>query len=118
MSTRRLSQPGLIDAMMADLGGPRTTELLARLDAAIDWARLAAPIAALPEYKKRGPGRPAWPPVVMLRCLMLAKWFNLSDPGLEEALQDRLSFRRFAGLSRDDATPDETTFVRFRARLR
>ena len=118
MSTKRLSQPGLIDAFVAGLGGPRTTELLTRLDAAIDWDRLAAPIAALPEYKKNGPGRPAWPPVVMLRCLMLAKWFNLSDPGLEEALLDRLSFRTFVGLSRADGTPDETTFVRFRARLR
>ena len=32
-------------------------------------------------------------------CLMLAKWFNLSDPGLEEALLDRISFRKFVGLS-------------------
>jgi IS5 family transposase len=31
---------------------------------------------------------------------------------------DRLSFRRFVGLALSDATPDETTFVRFRARLR
>ncbi|MBL0922108.1 MAG: transposase [Phycisphaerales bacterium] len=34
------------------------------------------------------------------------------------ALLDRLSFRRFVGLSLNDGTPDETTFVRFRARLR
>jgi len=34
----------------------------------------------------------------MLRCVMLAKWFSLSDPQLEENLKDRLSFRRFAGL--------------------
>ena len=54
----------------------------------------------------------------MLKCVMLAKWFSLSDPGLEEALLDRISFRRFVGLSFTDATPDETTFVRFRARLR
>jgi IS5 family transposase len=49
---------------------------------------------------------------------MLQKWFNLSDPQLEEQLKDRISFRRFAGLSQDDPTPDETTFVKFRARLR
>jgi transposase, IS5 family len=54
----------------------------------------------------------------MLKCVLLAKWFGLSDPQLEECLQDRLSFRRFVGLSLNDATPDETTFVRFRARLR
>jgi len=53
----------------------------------------------------------------MLKCIMLAKWFNFSDPGLEEALLDRISFRRFVGLSFTDTTPDETTFVRLRARL-
>ncbi|MHC4526202.1 MAG: transposase, partial [Planctomycetota bacterium] len=33
-------------------------------------------------------------------------------------LLDRLSFRRFVGLTMDDKTPDETTFVIFRRRLR
>ncbi len=37
---------------------------------------------------------------------------------LEEQLKDRISFRRFVGLGQQDPTPDETTFVRFRARLR
>jgi IS5 family transposase len=49
---------------------------------------------------------------------MLAKWFGLSDPMLEGMLRDRLSFRRFVGLGLSDATPDETTFVKFRNRLR
>ena len=30
--------------------------------------------------------------------MMLQKWFNLSDPMLEEMLYDRISFRRFVGL--------------------
>jgi hypothetical protein len=30
----------------------------------------------------------------MLKCLMLQGWCNLSDPGLEEALRDRISFLR------------------------
>jgi IS5 family transposase len=54
----------------------------------------------------------------MIKCLLLQKWFGLSDPQLEEMLRDRLSFRRFVGLSLDDATPDETSFVVFRKRLR
>jgi transposase, IS5 family len=64
------------------------------------------------------PGERPIDPLVMLRCLMLAKWYNLSDPQMEEQLKDRISFRRFAGLSLQDRTPDETTFVKFRARLR
>ena len=54
----------------------------------------------------------------MLKCILPAKWFGLSDTQLEECLKDRLSFRRFVGLSLTDATPNQTTFVRFRARLR
>jgi IS5 family transposase len=54
----------------------------------------------------------------MLKCILPAKWFGLSDMQLEEFLKDRLSLGRFVGPSLTDATPDQTTFVRFRARLR
>ena len=123
MAERRNADHGLVDAWTAELGGPRTAALLARLDRAVAWTALAAPIAALPEYRARPAhedkgGRPAWPALTMLKCALLAKWFGLSDAQLEECLADRLSFRRFVGLSLGDATPDETTFVRFRARLR
>jgi IS5 family transposase len=123
MAERKNADGGLIDSWMADLGGPRTTALLSRLDAAVPWGTLVKPIAALPEYRAKPMdqdkgGRPAWPALTMLKCVMLAKWFGLSDPQLEENLKDRLSFRRFVGLSLTDATPDETTFVRFRGRLR
>jgi IS5 family transposase len=36
----------------------------------------------------------------------------------EEMLKDRISFRRFVGLSLDDATPDHSTVSTFRSRLR
>lgn len=123
MAERMNADAGLIDVWTAGLGGPRTAALLDKLDNAVPWAALAKPIVALPEYrpiKKREEnkgGRPAWPAVTMLKCVMLAKWFGLSDPQLEECLKDRLSFRRFVGLSLNDSTPDETTFVRFRTRL-
>jgi IS5 family transposase len=118
MAIRRNGSMGFVDAALDGLGGPRATALLERLNAAAPWETLAAPIRALPEYNAPGAGHPAWCPVLMLRCLMLQKWFNLSDPGLEDALKDRISFRAFVGLSFTDKTPDETTFVKFRARLR
>ena len=108
-----------LDSQVADLGGPRTKSLLNRLDEAIPWNQLAAPIRELPEYQPSSKGgNAAWPAVTMLKCLLLAKWFGLSDPQLEECLRDRLSFRQFIGLSLSDRTPDETTFVKFRKRLR
>jgi IS5 family transposase len=54
----------------------------------------------------------------MLKALLLQQWYGLSDAGLEEALNDRMSFRRFCGLSLEAASPDHTTICRFRERLR
>jgi IS5 family transposase len=53
----------------------------------------------------------------MFKALLLQQWYGLSDPGLEEAICDRLSFQRFLGLSLADPVPDETRICRFRNRL-
>jgi IS5 family transposase len=63
-------------------------------------------------------GRPAWPPDVLFRCLLLAEWNGLSDTQLEEALVFRFDFRRFAGIELTAEVPDSTTFVVFRERIR
>jgi IS5 family transposase len=123
MKKRGTGQSSFADLGVAGLGGPKTAALLAKLDAAVPWDELVEPVRELPEYAKyiadpSLPGERPIDPRVMLKGLMLQKWFNLSDPQLEEQLKDRISFRRFAGLSQQDPTPDETTFVKFRGRLR
>src|SRR5690606_6383456 len=119
MAVRTNQEKAFVDVMLEDLGGPRASKLLARLDQAVPWEKIVRPILRLPEYRPNPKGgRPAWSPVVMLKSLLLAKWFKLSDPALEDALQDRISFRRFVGLAFNDTTPDETSFVVFRNRLR
>jgi IS5 family transposase len=51
----------------------------------------------------------------MLRLYFLQQWFNLSDPGLEEALYESLVLRRFAGIDLGkEPAPDETTICKFR----
>ena len=62
-------------------------------------------------------GEPAWPPLAMFKALLLSIWYDLSDVKLAEALDDRASFRSFCGFSRTEATPERTTFVRFRKAL-
>jgi IS5 family transposase len=111
------AQPTFTDAAVVDLGGPRTIAFLERCEQLVDWNGMVTTIAPLFPEQPKG-GRPFWPAVTMLKCVMLQKWFNLSDPQLEEQLRDRISFRRFVGLSFSDATPDETTLVNFRKRLR
>ena len=41
----------------------------------------------------------------------------LSDPAIDEAVRDRLSFRRFCGVPLDEETPDHSSIWRFRQRL-
>ena len=88
---------------------------LAEMAAAVPWSVLDAVIA--PHYPKEGPqgGRRAFPIAVMLRIYCLQQWYNLSDPGAEEALYDIQSMRAFCNLELGrDPIPDETTILNFR----
>jgi transposase, IS5 family len=85
---------------------------LARIEALIDWSALERRLGGL---RAAPTGRRPYPPLKMLKALYLQALYQLSDPGLEAALLDRLSFRRFCGFALDQATPDETTILRFRA---
>ena len=55
--------------------------------------------------------------LVLLKAILLQSLYGLSDRELEDALADRLSFRRFVGLSLDAGVPDHTVLNRFRNRL-
>ncbi|MCL4768324.1 MAG: IS5 family transposase [Hyphomicrobiaceae bacterium] len=88
---------------------------LAEMEQVVPWSRLEAVIA--PHYPKASPngGRRPFPLGVMLRIYLLQQWYQLSDPGAEEALYDICSMRAFAGLELGrDAIPDETTILNFR----
>lgn len=50
----------------------------------------------------------------MLRVHCLQLFYNLSDPGMEDALYEIESMRRFAGLRLSERLPDETTILNFR----
>ena len=96
------------------IANPRLGEnkKLAEIDAMIDWAALKAALAGL---RDASTGRPGYSALPMLKALYLQALYDLSDPELEAALLDRLSFRRFCGFALEDASPDETTICRFRA---
>lgn len=106
-----MSGPGFGDLAAERLRRETELDRIARL---LNWAPLAY---RLEKHCRKLDGRPPFPPVVMFRALLLAQWYDLSDRDLEEALCDRLSFRRFVGLGIEQATPDHTTLCRFRERL-
>ena len=91
---------------------------LEEMDQVVPWARLCALIE--PRYPKASPagGRPPLPLERMFRIYCLQQWYNLSDPGAEEALYDSITMRRFAGVRTDaDIIPDETLILNFRRLL-
>lgn len=63
-------------------------------------------------------GADAYPPLMLLKSMLLQKWFRIpSDPELENQINDRISFKKFLGLSLGKPSPDHSTFSRFRSRL-
>src|SRR5579862_3655448 len=86
----------------------RRERFLAEMNAVVPWARLLTLIA--PHYPTGAGGRSPMPLERMLRIYFMQQWFNQSDPGMEDALYDSESMRRFAGIElSEDAIPDETT---------
>ena len=83
------------------------------MDRVVPWRDLCALIE--PVYPKAGHGRPPIGLERTLRVYFLQLWFNLSDPGVEEALYESLSMRRFADIDLGrEPVPDETTVCKFR----
>ena len=115
MARKRVGQLGLGDGVVAGRRG-RAVEQLERIRGLIDWGGIERVLAPV-EPKASGKGEAGWPSLVLFRGLLLQRWYDLSDEGLEEALFDRLSFLRFCGLSLEDDVPDHSTFWRFRERL-
>lgn len=107
-----LGQLGFLEAFMRP--GLGTNETLERIDKLVRWYRFDN---IMEKVRSGETGRPPYPARAMFKALLLQQWYGLSDPGLEEALSDRLSFRRFCGFGLDQPTPDETTLCRFRNAL-
>ena len=116
MSRRDYSQKTFADTLIEGRSRRRKRlDRLERVDELLDWDLIDRLLDAINAERRGGRG---YPPLCMVKALLLAQWHDLSDPGLEDALADRLSFRRFCGFPLDEETPDETSFVRFRGRLR
>jgi IS5 family transposase len=109
MAVRSTGQFSFVDALAPQLSGGKGR--LDRLDGLVKWYRFEKLLAFL---REGGAGRPAYPPLLMFKVLLLQSLYGLSDAEMEEALADRLSFRRFVGVALTDAVPDHSTICRFR----
>lgn len=106
---KRMGQMSFADELVSG-----AKNFLLEADAFVDWKPMEKALSGI--YGSTT-GRPSYPLLLLFKTLLLQQWYRLSDPGLEAALSDRISFRRFVGLSLSDPVPDHSTISRFRSQL-
>lgn len=91
----------------------RADRFLDEMNRVVPWAELVAVVA--PHWGGAATGRKPTDVELLLRLHCLQLWYNLSDPALEDAVHDRLSFQRFLKLDPlTQKVPDESTVLHFR----
>jgi len=96
----------------------RSLETLMNLKETNSWGRIESILMKDYPVGQKKEGNRAYPPLHLFKCLLLQKWFSIkSDPELESQINDRQSFQSFLGLSANEASPDHSTFSKFRKRL-
>src|SRR5512135_334996 len=112
MARRDLRQVSFADGLVNQRAGRNSW--MDEIDKLVDWS---AVVKVLDRIYGSDEGRPVLSTFDLCEAVAPAAVVRLSDPGLEEAVDDRLSFRRFAGLPLDEGVPDHSTIWRFRQEL-
>jgi IS5 family transposase len=107
----------LIDfAMRAEYARVRALgDDLCDIGSQVDWERFRFLEPMIYKNRTSLGGRPNIDIVIMIKLLVLQRWFGLSDPELERQVADRISFRIF--LDTTEVVPDFSTVWLFRERL-
>ena len=90
---------------------------LTQVDTLIDWDKVRKLIEKKYTKKQNAVGTKAYDCILLFKILLLEVWYGLSDPGVEERVNDSISFSRFLGLSAEETCPDHSTISRFRTAL-
>jgi transposase, IS5 family len=91
----------------------RCEKFLTEMNQVIPWHEFIAELSKY--YEEKDTGRPKTDLLLLLKIYFLQQWYNLSDPGVEEAVYDRNSFQKFLQIDLiADRIPDETTILNFR----
>jgi len=118
MAEKRFKELGMgsfFGSLVYDRVVPRD-HFLVQLNAVIDWDRFTDML--LPAYKGLAEeGRPPYPPVVILKMLVITYLYHLSERQVEEATNMHLAIKEFVGLAVDELAPDHSTLSEFKARL-
>jgi len=89
---------------------------LMRLNELIPWQRFTYKLV---KYYRGGAkeGRPPYDPALLLKMLLTAYLYNLSERQVEEVANFNLPVKCFLGLAADELAPDHSTLTAFKARI-
>ena len=95
----------------------RKNTFMRQIDQIIDWTVIEKEINKV--YKKgvSVDGRPSYAGLLLFKMQLLQIWYKMSDPGVENFVNDSLGAMRFCGLQLEDDVPDHSTLSRFRSEL-
>ena len=109
---QKISSPSFADIFLGQRKVKQT--FFSQINTVIDWAPIRAIIEAAYTKGYKSTGRPGYDSLVLFKIELLRTRYGLSDGEVEDQVNDRLSFSRFAGLGMEDTVPDSTTVCRFR----
>jgi IS5 family transposase len=105
-------------SLLSSMENNRSVKMMERINKSINWENIEVLLKEYYHIGQSHEGADAYSPLMLLKCMLLQKWFHIpSDPELENQINDRISFKKFLGLSFDKPSPDHSTFSRFRGRL-
>lgn len=85
------------------MGSSRTQQFLKEIHDYIRWEPIERIVLDVYPVGKAAVGNGAYPPVMLLKALMLQKWFGIrSDHEMENQINGRISFKEFIGLAFGD----------------
>jgi len=95
----------------------RISTKLEKINKIVNWNDILSIVRVVDRTDKHIGGAPHKDLMVKVKMIFLQYLYNLSDPELEDQVNDRLSFQRFVGIGFTTTIPDYTTIWRFRERL-
>jgi transposase, IS5 family len=95
----------------------RRSVFFRQIDEIIDWSLFEKEIDKVYKKGQSVDGRPSYRGIVLFKMMLLQTWYNLSDPAVEDMVNDSLGAMRFCQLELEDDVPDHSTLSRFRKEL-
>jgi hypothetical protein len=105
-----MSQLSFADIELGSIRKPsRIIVRLAKLTTIVNWDKVCELVKEIDYTNTCVGGRTAKDILSKINLLFLQHLHNLSDPELEDQVNDRLSFEKFAGIDYTTSIPDYTT---------